>query len=505
MSTAHPLQRVRSPEARPAGMRRVPGIGGTVARSPSDVLIAALIIAFGVALNHSSVIFGFNLSLADPIAALLALAFIAARRMWIPSTVLLFFLLLSVHQIAVALLLAPRWTNAAIPYTTILDDYIKLGATLLCLLLGMQIIRAGHTRLLLRAYISGSVAVSSIAVASIALPALTSIGTLFYGGFRFQGFTNDPNYFAMMTVAALAALWYDSGIRSHLRVAASVILIGGVLLSASKTGAITLALLVIWRVIGLHAAAGGAPRSRRLVIPVAVLAATSIALLLTPNTGIGGTLAEITASTPALERLAPLLTDFDSAIGAGGSERGGAWAVAIAVILFSPLLGVGVGTYLTVAGEISGTQVLAHNTYLQIAAEWGLVFAIVFFVWIARYTLLRPSIASQRAVWAISSSALLVLLVGSLGLSLNYSRLFWVLLGVTVAAHLLSRPTPSMREMTRDDSPPSTSELPRSRSSPYPGPLHGNHDLRHHLPDNPPRRRSMRRVHVRTVPGTLHS
>lgn len=480
MSTAHPLQRVRSPEAQPAGIRRVPGTGGTVAHSPSDVLIAALIVAFGVALNHSSVILGFNLSLADPIAALLALVFIATRRMWIPPAPLLFFLLLSVHQIAVALFLAPRWTDAALPYTTILNDYLKLGATFLCLLLGMQIIRAGHTRLLLRAYISGSVAVSSIAVASIALPTLTSIGDLFYGGFRFQGFTNDPNYFAVMTVAALAALWYDSGIRSHLRVAASVILIGGVLLSASKTGAIALALLVIWRTLGLHAAEAGAPRSRRIVIPVAVLSVSSIALLLMPSYGIGGTFAEIIARTPALERLAPLITDFDSAIGASGSERGDAWAVAVAVILFSPFLGVGVGTYLTVAEEISGSQVLAHNTYLQIAAEWGLVFAVVLFVLIARYTLLRPPLASRRAEWAISSSALLVLLVGSLGLSLNNSRLFWVVLGVTIAAHLLSRPTPSMHGMTRDDSSLSTSDLPHTHSSRNTGALHGNRDLRSH-------------------------
>lgn len=464
MSTAHPLQRARPPEAPPAGRRRAPVVDATAAHSPSDVLITALIIAFGVALNHSSVILGFNLSLADPIAALLALAFIAARRMWVPPAPLLFFLLLSVHQIAVAVFLTPRWTHAPLPYTAIVDDYLKLAAMFLCLLLGMQIIRAGRTRLLLRAYITGSVAVSTIAVASIALPALTSLGDVFYGGFRFQGFTNDPNYFAVMTVAALAALWYDTEIRAHLRVAASVILIGGVLLSASKTGAIALALLVIWRILGLHTAEDGAPRPRRFAIPVAVLGATSIALLLTPSSGIGGSLAEIVARTPALERLAPLLTDFDAAIGAGGSERGDAWAVAVAIILFSPFLGVGVGTYLTVAERISGNEVLAHNTYLQIAAEWGLVFAIVLFVLIARYTLLRPSSASHRAAWAISSNALLVLLVGSLGLSLNNSRLLWVLFGVTIAAHLLSRPTPSRRDMARSNSSPRTGTLHDTRA-----------------------------------------
>src|SRR5699024_11623015 len=144
-----------------------------------------------------------------------------SRRLLIPPAPLLFFLLLSIHQLVVALFVSPRWTNTELPITTIASDYTKLAATFLCLLLGIQIVRAGRTRLVLRAYITGSVAVSSIAVASIALPTLMTVGDLFYGGFRFQGFTNDPNYFAVMTVAALAALWFDPGIRPHLRVVAS--------------------------------------------------------------------------------------------------------------------------------------------------------------------------------------------------------------------------------------------------------------------------------------------
>lgn len=458
MSTALPLQRSH-PSGTPFGRRstgggkpRIPHEAPT--RTP-DTLIAVLLAAFGVALNHSSVLFGFNLSLADPIALLLALVFLASRRLWVPMTPLLFFLLLSIHQLAAALVLAPRWTNAALPISTILNDYIKLGATFLCLLLGMQIVRAGRTRQVLRAYIAGSVAVSSIAVASIALPSVLTVGDLFYGGFRFQGFTNDPNYFAVMTVVALAVLWYDPGIRPHLRLVASVILVGGVLLSASKTGAITLALLVIWRLLGLQTARNEAVHPRRVLAALLALCATVIGLLLMTNSSAMGALTELSARIPALNRLVPLVTDFDSAIGAGGSERGDAWAIAVAIVLFSPLLGVGVGTYLTMAGEFTAIPVLAHNTYLQIAAEWGLIFALIFFAWLARHVLLHPADPSRRMVWAIGSNALLVLLVGSFGLSLNYSRLFWVLLGVTAAAHLLSRASGRIRaESTEAPSDP---------------------------------------------------
>src|SRR5699024_11847161 len=105
----------------------------------------------------------------------------------------------------------------------------------------------------------------------------------------------------------------------------------------------------------------------------------------------------------------------DSAVGASGSERGDAWDVALAVIALSPALGVGVGTYLTVANEVTGIPMLAHNTYLQVSAEWGLILAIVFFVWLARHTFLRPLDIPHRPAWGISSRARRVRLVRPLG------------------------------------------------------------------------------------------
>jgi hypothetical protein len=70
---------------------------------------------------------------------------------------------------------------------------------------------------------------------------------------------------------------------------------------------------------------------------------------------------------------------------------------------------------------------------------------VIFLIWAARATLLSPGGAAHRAVWATSSTAFMVLLVGSVGLSLNNSRLFWFLLGITAATHMLS---PSRRRGT---------------------------------------------------------
>ncbi|MDN5686076.1 MAG: O-antigen ligase family protein [Brachybacterium sp.] len=471
MRNAPPAGDARSARPHPDAPLSRPEKIPVLYREPLEILLLGLLVVLGLTLNHSSVILGLNLSLADPIVAALTIVLLVARRMWIPAAPLIFFLLLSVQLLAVTILLFPGWTARDLPIAATIEEYAKLVASFLCLLVGVQVVRLGLATVLLRTFVVGSVAVSSIAVASIAIPGLQSLDALFLGGFRFQGLTNDPNNFAVMTIAAIAILWFDPGIRPHLRVAASAILISGVLLSASKTGAITLVLLVIWRAFGIrtpHVDDAGS-RSRRLLAAVSALALAVVVLFIAPSTGVGGTFAELTSRVPALDRTSTLLTSFDTAIAGGGSDREAAWTTALALIWFTPALGVGVGNYLAMAQELTGTELLAHNTYLQILAEWGVPLALVFFLWVARAALLRPAGATHHALWAASSTALLVMLTGSIGLSLNNSRLLWVLLGMTVATHLLSRAERRTGSDVRDDASPTPPPLspaePGSRAS----------------------------------------
>ncbi|MGP5304470.1 O-antigen ligase family protein [Brachybacterium alimentarium] len=439
MSTALPARSGRAsasiPRAPQERAERIP----LLYREPLELLVLALLVLLGLTLNHSSVIFGVNLSLADPVVAVLALGLALSGRLWIPVGPLVFFVLLSVQLLVVTVLLVPTWTSIPIPASDTILDFTKLAVSFLCLVIGVQVVRTGHARLVLRAFVIGSVMVSGIAVVAQVAP-LPGTGSLFYGGFRYEGLTNDPNNFAVMTVAALAALWYDRGVRVHLSIIASAVLISGVLLSASKTGAITLALLVVWRAMGIRTPLGADSDSlsRRLLAAFTALGIAVLVLLVAPSTGAGGTLAEFTSHVPALDRLSTLLVSFDTAIAGNGSERSAAWFTAFALILASPLLGVGLGTYLPVAVELTGHEVLAHNTYLQIMAEWGVPFALVLLLWAARATLWRPQGTRHHALWATSSTTFLVLLVGSVGLSLNNSRLFWFILGITVATHMFS-------------------------------------------------------------------
>lgn len=445
MSRAVPLRGTQAPmpdaPAVPSRPERVP----LLFREPFDLLVMALLAALGLALNHSSVIFGLNLSLADPVVVALVAVLAFRRQLWIPILPLAFFLLLSVQLLVVTVALVPSWTSLPLDTSGTVLDLAKLTASFLCLVLGVQTVRSGHARLALRAFVVGAAAVSAIAVITQFLP-IPGTAALYYGDFRYIGLTNDPNNYAVITIAAIALLWYDDGVRPWLRAVASAVLISGALLSASKTGAIALALLIVWRWLCLRTSQGGKTGSgdRRALAALSALGIVVLVLLVAPATGFGGLLAEFTSNIPALDRISTLLVSFDTAVAGDGSERSATWTTAVALILFSPLLGVGLGTYSTVAFELTGNVALAHNTFLQIMAEWGLPLAIAFLFWAFRVTFLRPCGEEHRALWASSSTAFLVLLVGSAGLSLNNSRLFWFLLGITAATHLLSsRRSPS--------------------------------------------------------------
>src|SRR5690625_4532757 len=84
MSTTQQSRSLRPNATSPGGGPHDPSGAHVAARTPYDILLTAMLIAFGVALNHSSVILGFNLSLADPVAILLTLTLLASRRLLIP-------------------------------------------------------------------------------------------------------------------------------------------------------------------------------------------------------------------------------------------------------------------------------------------------------------------------------------------------------------------------------------------------------------------------------------
>jgi O-antigen ligase len=185
---------------------------------------------------------------------------------------------------------------------------------------------------------------------------------------RVTGTIGDPNEFAAVLVAALplgvalaAAREWPRSVRA-LGIATAGLSVAGVLLSVSRGGFISLLVVLV-----AGAALAGRWRAKALfVVPLVILA------------GVGYLLANPAALTRVTESN-------------GGTGRTDLWQVGWRMVRDRPVLGVGAGNfadasirYLLQPGRlersdlIADTPKVAHNTYLAILAELGLVGATMF-------------------------------------------------------------------------------------------------------------------------------
>src|SRR5699024_6808621 len=136
---------------------------------------------------------------------------------------------------------------------------------------------------------------------------------------------------------------------------------------------------------------------------------------------------------PGFQRITELFTDFDGAISDSGSTRDIAWGNAIKLIQLSPIAGIGIGGYSKITMFLFGSPTIAHNTYLQLAVEWGLILAtisigyLIFLMIVTAY-----DFSEKRELIQKVRFMLLAFLIGSFALSLNNARLLWVLVGALV-------------------------------------------------------------------------
>lgn len=389
-----------------------------------NVLIATL----GLGLNQAEVVLGANLSFADIFLVLLLIYLLIKGELWIPTVPFVFYLVLfGWMSMASLFVMQPPIGDGTITLKVFIG-LLKLTICFLFCVVAMNVVRRGLGWTMFRGFYSGAVLVSVFSI-----PQIIGFGSLvpsiFYKvGSRFSGLTDDPNYFAVMMACALALVWSDNRVAIRTRFLMSAPLVSGILASGSKTGLLTLLVVLGWFVVGIDRY--GRSRNRiSLQIAATTLVAVVFILTVVFFDSFLEAISTVSKQVPALDRISTLATDFDSAVSEDGSSRNIAWQTGILVVASHPLMGIGSGTYELVGQYLNAYGSLAHNTYLQIAAEWGLPLCCLFFVWVCIGFIGPMARAHMSSFQTASTRALIALAVGSMGVSLNNARLLWVVIG----------------------------------------------------------------------------
>ena len=382
----------------------------------------------GIFLNQSNVVFGFNLSFADLTIIIILLLLLMNQMLDLPARTFSLFFLFSFFLLMNSVLLIPAIHQITIGRKDLLKDYFKLFVSLLYFSVGIQLSKIELTEKLLRWFLiaSTTVALIGISLFFIRIPSLSD--KMLYYGSRLTGFMNDPNYFAVIQCAALAVVLRLKIKIPFFKYASIFLLILSILASGSKTGFITLAFLLLLRMI--HSVKEGTLKGSRLFYilllfsGVIIFSPYIIQLFLS-------TLEIVAVRFPIFSRVQLLMTDFSQAISSGGSSRNIQWETGIQLIKDHPLTGVGIGqNYLILANKITRNANIAHNTYITMIAEWGIPIATVLFIFIGKIFISPVANKNNEQLFFTVKEMFFTFMIGSMAVSFNYSRIFWLLLGM---------------------------------------------------------------------------
>ncbi|SFQ05763.1 O-antigen ligase like membrane protein [Desemzia incerta] len=405
-------------------------LGKSTKSSTGSSVLIVMTYFIGALLNQSDVLFGMNISLADFFIVLFIGALINYNLFHISSTHILVFLLFSVVIFINAVFVIPNLYQIPVYAGAVLTDYIKVVVSFLYFLVGYLIAKNGLSQTLFKWFAIAAVILGCLGIIFSLVPIPQMVDLLFYEQVRLKGLMNDPNYFSVIQCAAIAILLRYKPLPSLFKIGSISILILSIFSSGSKTGFLTLGcLLVFWM---FNTFLEGKIEVRKLIFNLICL---FVVFFFLPNIQaiLSSFLEMISDKFPVFSRVELLLTDFDQAVTANGSGREEQWVIAMDLIQEFPLLGVGnTANYLTVVQGMSPMGNLAHNTYLQMAGEWGIPITLFMMYYITRVFFISVSKGKNKQVHLTTKEMLVAFLVSSLSLSFNNSRIFWLLLGMAV-------------------------------------------------------------------------
>ncbi|NLY08802.1 MAG: O-antigen ligase family protein [Tissierellia bacterium] len=389
-------------------------------------IITLSIIVLSIFLNQQKPMFGYNLSFSDFAAILLILIFVFKKKLVIPNSIMLFFLLLSVITVSSAYFISPNKFNYMVNIDLIINNYLKLVSSFIYFILGYNFYKNMKMDLVYKWYSIGAVIVGLMGVLIVFFNINIINNEYLFMGSRYIGLMSDPNYFSVIQCTALVFFMRKKDLSKTFRVLCCIVIFLSIALAGSKTGMIVLicyTLIVLGETILIN-------RTRQQLLKNLFIVLVIIILLPFLFNLFNATINAIASVYPTFDRVKILFVDFGSAISDGGSSRDRTWSVAIDIVKESPIFGVGIGSYLAVTNAVHGGGGFAHNTYLQIMAEWGMPLSSTLFIFM--FYIIFKHVASNRKMRSesiIIRDIFIILLIGSLALSLNNARMFWLFLG----------------------------------------------------------------------------
>lgn len=394
----------------------------------SSYFFSLIIISLAISLNQSSILFGTNISLADffCISTLLLLA--NKDRLLFPFAPTIFFVFLSALLLLSSLFYVPYKLFYYPEASTVTINYAKLILAFMYFIIGFNIKEEKLIIQVVKWY-----SISSVLIGVLGCLFITfnfKLSESMFLDFRFKGLMNDPNYFSIIQVSALVFFSRNKAIKLIYRNFSLLILFISILASGSKTGILTLFIYIIFRTIEALFNLRVFPTSiffRTIALSTIVIAFLSI------SSYIDNFFYLITSEIPSLSRIQYIFTDFGAAMSENGSGRNLTWSVGMEMIKLSPILGVGIGTYTGVSQQLFGTDSIAHNTYLQLFAEWGIFLALLLFVYIF-FGIIKVTFINKYHTETnyILRDILVIFCIGSFAISLNNARMMWFFLGIIV-------------------------------------------------------------------------
>ncbi|MCM3765947.1 O-antigen ligase family protein [Neobacillus niacini] len=396
----------------------------------SHVLLPVILFWMAILLHQSQVILGINISFADFFCLMVFINLVIRNQLIIPTLPLNFFIIVSLLVLATAVIYVPIQFNSNSNPAAIVSDYIKLSASFVYFLIGYNLSNINYLDKTIKWYSLFSILVGILGIIFTIFSINVFSNILFFGGTRFRGLMIDPNYYSVLQITGLVYFTRSKIVEARYKYLAVFITFLAVLTSGSKTGIITLICYLALRLIEYLFL-----KKKRTGEVVVHLFFIVFLILLAPLLfGISEkAMYHLTSSIPSFFRIQELLTDITGAVSESGSGRSDAWNVALQVIQLSPFLGVGIGTYTSLTGEMFQYGNLAHNTFLQLLAEWGIPLTTCFFGYVF-FLLGKVSLIDfhRTETNLILRDFMIILLVGSMAISLNSARILWLILGALI-------------------------------------------------------------------------